>query len=138
MRMENGYKAWGSELTTEITPVEADLMRFVKQDKAFIGRDVVEKRAREGIDIQLVYCSVDAEDADCVGNESVYGGDRIIGITTSGAYGYRVGKSIAFAYVEPQFAKPGAQFDIAILGQRRRATVEAQPLYDPKNERLRS
>ncbi len=137
MRMEKGYKAWGSELTTEITPVEAGLQRFVKRDKSFIGRDAVEGRIRDGIDIELVYVSVDAEDADCVGNEAVYDGERIIGVTTSGAYGFRVGRSIAFAYVEPEYAKPGSSFDIAILGARRRATVEAQPLYDPKNSKLR-
>ncbi|HSS66595.1 MAG TPA: FAD-dependent oxidoreductase [Gammaproteobacteria bacterium] len=138
MRMEKGYKAWGSELTTEITPLEAGLDRFVKMDKTFIGRDAVEARKRDGIDTRLVYVSVDAEDADCVGNEAVYDGERIIGITTSGAYGYRVGKSIAFAYVEPDYARPGSSFDIAILGRRRRATVEPAPLYDPQNERLRS
>jgi dimethylglycine dehydrogenase len=138
MRMEKGYPAWGSELTTEVTPVEADLMRFVKIDRDFIGRDVVEGKVRDGVDIQLVYLSVDADDADCVGNEPVYDGDRLIGITTSGAYGHRVGRSIAFAYVEPGYAKPGMHFDVAILGERRRATVEAEALYDPKNERLKA
>ncbi|MDX1512749.1 MAG: FAD-dependent oxidoreductase [Gammaproteobacteria bacterium] len=138
MRMEKGYKAWGSELTTEITPVEADLMRFVRTDKPFIGGDVVKKRLNDGVGIQLVYLSVDADGADCVGNEAVYDGERIIGITTSGAFGHRVGRSIAFAYVEPAYAKPGTSFDIAILGERRRATVEAEPLYDPKNERLKA
>jgi dimethylglycine dehydrogenase len=137
MRMEKGYKAWGSELTTEITPLEAGLQRFVRRDKSFIGREAVEGRIRDGIDIELVYVSVEAEDADCVGNEAVYDGERIIGVTTSGAYGFRVGRSIAFAYVEPEYAKPGSSFEIAILGARRRATVEAQPLYDPKNSKLR-
>jgi dimethylglycine dehydrogenase len=138
MRLEKGYKAWGSELTTEITTVEAGLDRFVKLDKEFIGKEVVLKRMQSGGDIQLVYVAVDAADADVAGNEPVYDGDRIIGITTSGAYGYRVEQSVAFAYVEPKYAAPGSSFDIAILGERRRATVQAEPLYDPKNERMRA
>jgi dimethylglycine dehydrogenase len=138
MRMEKGYPAWGSELTTEITPVEADLMRFVKTDRPFIGRGAVEARRKDGAGIRLVYLSVDTGDADCTGNEAVYDGGRIIGITTSGAFGHRVGRSIAFAYVEPVYAEPGTRFDVAILGERHRATVEAEALYDPKNERLKS
>ena len=138
MRLEKGYKAWGSELTTEITTVEAGLDRFVKLDKEFIGKEVVLKRMESGGEIRLVYVSVDAADADVAGNEPVYDGDRVIGITTSGAYGHRVGESIAFVYVEPEYAEPGSSFDIAILGERRRATVQAEPLYDPKNERMKA
>lgn len=59
-------------------------------------------------------------------------------MTTSGAYGHAVGKSLAFAYVNPEFAAPGSTFDIEILSRRRRAKVLAEPAYDPKNERLRS
>ena len=48
LRMEKGYRAWGLELTTELTPVEAGLERFVDLDSPFIGRDAVARRAREG------------------------------------------------------------------------------------------
>ena len=138
MRMEKGYKSWGAELTTEITPIEADLERFVKLDKTFIGSDVVKARVEEGVDLKLVYCTVDADDADPMGNEPVWDGDTIIGITTSGAYGFTVNKTVAFAYVEPKYAQAGTAFEIDILGRRRAATVQAEPLYDPKNERLRA
>ncbi|MFQ5784155.1 MAG: FAD-dependent oxidoreductase [Alphaproteobacteria bacterium] len=137
MRMEKAYKAWGAELTTEITPVEAGLDRFVKLDKPFIGRDAVLARKENGIDTRLVYLAVDAKGADCLGNEPVYDGERIIGVTTGGAYGHRVGRSIAFAYVAPDHAALGTRFDIAILGERRGAEVIAEPLYDPDNARPR-
>ena len=138
MRMEKGYKAWGSELTTEITPIEADLERFVRLDKAFIGAEVVRTRKENGVDLKLVYVTVDTVDADPIGNEPVYDGDRIIGITTSGAYGFTVAKTIAFAYVETGYADPGTEFEIAVLGDRRAARVLTEPVYDPGNERLRS
>ena len=139
MRMEKAYKAWGAELTTEITMVEADMDRFVDFDKdEFIGRDATFARKKQGIETKLVYVSVDTDDADPAGNEPVFDGDRVIGVTTGGAYGFSVGKSLAFAYVEPGYASPGSAFDISILGSRRRATVLDRPAYDPGNQRLRS
>ena len=138
MRMEKGYKGWGAELTTEVTPVEAGLERFAKLDKDFIGAGVVRARQERDAGIRLVYCTVEAEDADAMGNEPVFDGERIIGITTSGAFGPTVRRSLAFAYVESAYAEPGTTFDIGILGERRPATVQAEPLYDPRNERLRA
>jgi dimethylglycine dehydrogenase len=137
LRMEKGYKAWGAELTTEITPVEADIMRFVKLDKDFIGRDAVLARQAQGTRTRLVLLTVDAGDADVLGNEPVYDGERLMGVTTGGAYGHAVGQSLAFAYVEPARAAPGSEVGIDILGERRKATVLAEPPYDPQNKRLR-
>ena len=87
--------------------------------------------------MQLVYLTVDTDNADPLGNEPVYEGERIIGITTSGAYGYTAQRTIVFAYVESKYAAIGTEFDIAILGDRRRAVVIDEPIYDPGNERLR-
>ena len=97
MRMEKGYKAWGSELTTEITPIEARLERFVDFDGEFIGRKAaVERRDQdEPLSMVLVYCEVDAADSDVRGNEPAFapGGEAVVGIATSGAWGHAVGKS---------------------------------------------
>ena len=123
LRMEKAYKGWGSELTTEITPIEAGLERFVDFNKPFIGREATLSRKLLGINTKLVYMEVDADDTDCLGNEPVLNGEQIIGVTTSGAYGHSVKKSLAFAYVEPQYANSGTNFEIRILGQRRSATV---------------
>ena len=138
MRIEKGYKAWGAELTTEITPVEADLGRFVSYDKEFKGRAATVARGDGDLDLMLVYAEVEATDADCRGNEPVYDGERLMGITTSGTWGHSVGKSLAFAYVDPAFADPGSTFDIAIMNERRPATVLAEAAFDPKNEKPRA
>ena len=53
-------------------------------------------------------------------------------------YGHRIGKSIALAYVRKDLAAPGSKLEIEILGQRYPATVAQEPIYDPKNERLRA
>ncbi len=139
LRLEKAYKAWGQELTTEITPVEAGLERFIKLDKPFIGRDAVARRRIEnGIETSLVYLGIDAEDADCIGNEQVFVNGRVVGLTTSGAYGHTVRQSLAFAYVEPVYVKSGANLEVEILGHRRAAKVLGEALYDPQNLRLRS
>jgi dimethylglycine dehydrogenase len=99
---------------------------------------VVLERKNKGVATKLVYLSVDAKDADVLGNEPVYDGDRVIGVTTGGAYGYAVQQSIAFAYVEPNYTEPGSEVRINILGDRRSATVLPEPLYDPGSTRLRA
>jgi dimethylglycine dehydrogenase len=119
MRMEKAYKAWGAELTTEITMVEADMDRFVDFEKnLFIGREATLARKNQTIDTKLVYVEVDSDDTDPAGNEPVYDGERIIGVTTGGAYGHTVAKNLAFAYVEPAYASPGSEFDIEVIGSR--------------------
>ena len=151
MRIEKAYKAWGGELTTEITPIEAGLDRFVDLDtpgRDFLGRDAtLARRATAGpdltgLDMLLVYCEVDATDSDCRGNEPTYDpasdGTTAMGITTGGAWGHTVGRSLAFAYVDPAFRAPGSTFEIALFGERHTATVLAAAAHDPSNERLRA
>ena len=137
MRIEKAYKAHGFELTTEITPVEADIGRFVDYRKDFQGREATLARREEELAWVLVYGELDARDADCRGNEPVYGGGRMMGLTTSGAYGYSVGKSLFFAYVHPDYRSPGAEFEIRVMNERRSARVLPGPAWDPRSERLR-
>jgi len=137
LRLEKAYKGWGSELTTEISLVEADMLRFARKSGGYIGADVVERKKSEGVPIHLVYCEVDADDADPMGNEPVLDGDAIIGVTTSGGYGHVVRKSLAFAYVNSGYESAGTTFDVRILGERRKATVLAEAAWDPTNERLK-
>ena len=118
---------------------EADMGRFVNtKDRDFQGKAGTLKSAEDGPRIQLVYCEVDAGDVDVGGNDPIFDGDKLIGVTTSGGYGHHVGKSLAFAYVEPGYVTPGSAFEMEILGERRAAKVIDQPIYDPKNERLRA
>jgi dimethylglycine dehydrogenase len=138
LRLEKAYKGWGSELTTEISLVEADMLRFARKSGGYIGADVVERKKSEGVPIHLVYCEVDADDADPMGNEPVLDGDTIIGVTTSGGYGHAVQKSLAFAYVNSGYESAGATFDVRILGERRKATVLAEAAWDSTNERLKN
>ena len=139
LRMEKAYRGWGSELTNEIDMFEAAMDRFIRLDKPdFTGRDVSLALKQRGARTQLVYLKVDAADADCAGNEPVYFGEKLVGLTSSGGYGHAVRQSLAFAYVDPALAAPGTVFDILILGERRCAVVLADAAWDAANDRIRA
>ncbi|MGQ0486572.1 MAG: FAD-dependent oxidoreductase [Hyphomicrobiales bacterium] len=139
LRMEKAYRGWGSELTTEIDMFEAAMERFIRLDKAeFIGKAASLTRQQRGPRIKLVYLEVDNTDSDCMGNEPVYAGGRMVGLTTSGGYGHAVNKSLAFAFVEPALTAPGTGFEVMIFGERRKARVIAEPAWDAGNLRLKA
>jgi dimethylglycine dehydrogenase len=138
LRIEKAYRGMGAELTNEISMIEADMERFVDLTKPdFIGKAGTLSSKQQGPRTRLVYMSVDAKDADCLGAETVYQGHRAVGVTTSGGYGYATGKSLAFAYVDPALTAPGTRLEVDILGERRAARIESGPVYDPENVRLR-
>ena len=136
MRIEKGYKAWGNELTNELTMPEADMGRFINFKKAdFIGKAAT--LSAPDRPLRIVYCEMDAADVDARGGEPVMAGQRCIGLTTSGAYGHRAKKSLLFACVEPDFAAPGSTFEVYVQGDLRPATVLEHPAYDPENLRMK-
>jgi dimethylglycine dehydrogenase len=137
LRMEKAYRAWGEELTNEVSLIAADMERFVAFDKEFVGRAATALSKQRGPPIRLVYLAVESVDSDCHGNEPVYQGDRLVGLTTGGAYGHAVGQSLAFAYVAPELARADERFEVLMLGQRRAARVLARPAWDPENLRLK-
>jgi dimethylglycine dehydrogenase len=137
MRIEKGYKAWSTELTNELNLLEADMERFFgagKQD--FTGKAATLAQAPRPF--KIVYVAVDASDTDARGGEPVLAGGRSIGVTTSGAYGHRVQKSLAFACVDPAYAAPGSVFNILLQGEERRASVLPAAAFDADNARMRA
>ena len=137
LRLEKAYAGWGAELTSEITPAEAGLERFVKLDKDFVGKAALERVQAAGVQGKLAYVEVDATTADVFGGEAVWSGGTLAGVATSGGYGHHTGKSLAFVYVLPAYARAGCPLEIELLGERRTARVLAGPVYDPENARPR-
>ena len=107
------------------------MMRFARKEGGYIGANVVERKLKEGVDIHLVYCEVDSEHVDSIGNEPVYDDDKLIGVTTSGAYGCYTQKSLAFAYLCSGYEIAGTTVEIELLGQRCRARILDAPVWDP-------
>ncbi|MEO0744062.1 MAG: FAD-dependent oxidoreductase [Pseudomonadota bacterium] len=139
MRMEKGFKGAG-ELTNEVTLAEADVLRFARTDKEYLGRDPT-------LDTDLrwvcAYLEITPDGiADGHGGEAVMLDGKVVGATASVAYGPTVGKILAFAYVTPQAAVqaavPGTALEVVIHGTARPARVLSEPAYDPQSLRPRT
>ena len=81
---------------------------------------------------------IEADRADALGNEPIYYKNERVGLTTSGSYGFRVNKSLAFAYVNSDLTKNDTKFLIDIQGKKVKAKIIEEPAFDPKNLRLKS
>ncbi|PIV77794.1 MAG: aminomethyltransferase [Rhodobacteraceae bacterium CG17_big_fil_post_rev_8_21_14_2_50_63_15] len=136
LRMEKGYRGYGSELTNEISLIEADCTRFYSPDKGdFRGRTATEAVRAVGVTTTLVYGEIAATDCDIYGGEPVMQGDRVVGVCTSGGFGHVVGQSLAFAYVSPEAVK---DLEVVILGERRALMLLDAPAWDPANARQKA
>ncbi|MEE8365639.1 MAG: FAD-dependent oxidoreductase [Gammaproteobacteria bacterium] len=139
MRMEKMYRAYGSEFTEEISGLEAGMDRFIDTSRDFIGCENLKDRAIGDFSIQLAYLVFDDDiPCECYGNEAVYHKGDLIGLTTSGAFGHRIGKSLAFAYLKPELIAQGLDVTVDTSTGTRVAHIEMEAAYDPANEKLRS
>jgi dimethylglycine oxidase len=138
LRLEKGYRAWGKDMTTEDNPYEAGLGFTVKLKKRdFIGRAKLEELADTPPSRRLSCLTLDEPLDVVMGKEPVYGGSEVLGWVTSAAYGYAIGCCIAYAYLPAEQATEGTSVEIEYFGERLPATVRAEPLWDPKMERMK-
>ena len=115
------------------------MSRFIRLDKDdFTGKQASLAKKQRGPRMQLVYMEVDNTDSDCMGNEPVYHNGKLVGLTTSGGFGFAVNKSLAFAYVDPKLTAEGTEFEVTVFSDRRKARIIADPAFDPNNSRLKA
>jgi glycine cleavage system aminomethyltransferase T/glycine/D-amino acid oxidase-like deaminating enzyme len=135
LRLEKGYRVWGTDITPDDSPLEAGLGFCVRKDKDFVGGEAL--RAREPV---KRLCCLVLEDPRSValGNEPVRAGGEIRGRVTTGGYGYSVGRSIAYAYLPPGHAAPGTEIAVEIFGRWVAGEVAREPLWDAAGERVRA
>ena len=148
-RTEKGYRHWGHDIADEDTPVEAGLGFAVAYNKngGFIGRDAVMKQREANVlkkRMVAICLEDDSSDAPMMYHEEpIYRDGKIIGATTSGSWGHRLGKSLGLGYVHcddgvtKDFLDSG-NFEIEIAWQRHKAKVQFAPFYDPKSERIKA
>ena len=143
MRLEKGYRAWGADLTTERTPIEAGLGHLVRAEgRKFTGRDALLARVASPSAWRMVPLLIEPNGgADTFYTHTVWKGGEPVGIVTSGAPGHRTNTVLALAYLRPEATEGGhiggAALEVSILGSRHVARVLDAPPYDPTNARLR-
>ncbi|MEO0701194.1 MAG: FAD-dependent oxidoreductase [Pseudomonadota bacterium] len=135
LRQEKSYRAYGTELGRDGTPLEAGLDRFVDLDKDFHGKD---RMVETGVRFKCVTVLVDGpEDADPWGREALYAGDARVGRLTSGGYSVHFGQSIGMGYVSPESAAPGTELKVKMFDRLWPARVVEDSPYDPTNAKIR-
>ncbi len=138
LRLEKGYGSWAREYRPIYGPVEAGLDRFVVYDKPaeFIGKAAALSERHTGGKLRLCSFAVDADDSDPIGDEPIWHGGKVVGWVTSGGYAHGARTSVALGYV-PKGIAEAEEFEIEILGDRRKAKRLAAPLFDPEGKRMR-
>ncbi len=135
LRQEKSYRAFGTELGRDATPLEADLPRFVDLTKDFRGKAKMEAL---GIRSKCVTLLIDGpDDADPWGREALYDGETKVGRLTSGGYSVAFGKSIGMGYVTPDLAVPGTKLKVRMQRKLWDAVVTEDSPYDPTNAVIR-
>ena len=139
LRLEKSYRMVGTELSIEYSAYESGMDRFIRPEKGdFLGRTALLSGRQRGLNYLLVTLNVrTAEDADALGNNALTRGGELIGRATSGGFGFRVNKSLALGMVKPEYAVPGTEMEIDILGRNHQAIVIPESPFDPGNEKLR-
>ena len=139
MRLEKGYRHWKADLLYEFTPLESGLERFVDLTKSdFIGKSALEKSTAKNAKSCFVSMVVDCDFAAAHGGSPVYADGVQVGTVTSGGYGARTKKNIAYAFVDSAHGETGQKLTVGILGEQYNATVVEPNMIDPENARVRA
>lgn len=134
LRLEKSYRGWNLDLSSEYSPIESGLERFIAIDKGeFRGRDALQKQLSNGIGVKMVTLEVDDCDVQPIGNAPVFKNSGMVGRITSGGYGHSLKKVIALAYIDVNVLDAPAELEAEILGQRYPARVIPDSPYDPGN-----
>jgi glycine cleavage system T protein len=144
LRLEKGYRAWGSDITPNDTPFEAGLGWAVKLRKNtdFLGRRALERVSGESLKKRFVGFTVDDPDIVLLGRETILRDGEPVGYLTSGGYGYTIGKNIGYGYVRnadgvsDDFLAYG-DYELVVAMDRTPAKIWLEPMYDPKSERVK-
>jgi 4-methylaminobutanoate oxidase (formaldehyde-forming) len=145
LRLEKGYRAWGSDITPNDTPFEAGLGWAVKlkKDVEFVGRNALLAKQGQPL-VKLLACfTVDDPSVVLLGRETILRNGEPVGYLTSGGYGYTVGKNVGFGYVrnaaglDEAWLKAG-RYELVVAMETVSAELHLGPLYDPAMQRIKA
>ena len=145
LRLEKGYRAWGSDIGPDHTPVEAGLAWACKMKSGlpFLGRDAVAAQLQNGVKKRMAGFSVDDPSVILLGRETIYRNGERVGWLSSGGYGHSVDLPIGYGYIRHKdgvtedFMTSGS-YELEVASERVPAKLYLAPLYDPGNARIKS
>ncbi len=144
LRLEKGYRAWGTDITADTTPFEAGLGWAVKLKSGtdFIGRESLLSKQKQPLKKRLACFTINDPDVVLLGRETIYRNGEVVGWLTSGGWGYTVNKNIGYGYVRNPEGVDNEYFisgtyELEVATVRHSCKLQLGPLYDPKMERVR-
>lgn len=144
LRLEKGYRAWGSDITPNDNPFEAGLGWAVKlkTNQPFLGRDAMERAKAQPLTKRLACFTLDDPEIVLVGRETILRNGEPVGYLTSGGFGYTLNQPIGYGYIKNpdgvslQYIEDG-EYELEVACERHRAKVHMKPLYDPAMDRIK-
>ena len=136
MRLEKGYRLWGTDIDTDANPLAAGLGFAVDMDTEFVGREALAEARESGIDDRIVPLTLDDSTDIALSGRPVMKDGEAIGYVQAGDYGYSIGDSIAYTYVPAEYAEGGTSVRVLCEGETYDATVREEPLFDPGRDKI--
>ena len=136
MRLEKGYRLWGTDIDTDVGPVAAGLEFAVDTDTDFVGKAALAERRESGVDSRIVPLTLDGSTDRLLTGRPVTKDGETLGYVQAADYGYSVGASIAYTYVPTAHADPGTAVRVTCEGETYDATIREEPLFDPGREKI--
>jgi 4-methylaminobutanoate oxidase (formaldehyde-forming) len=145
LRLEKGYRAWGSDITPNDSPFEAGLGWAVKlkHNMDFMGRAAAERAASMPLKKRMAGFTVEDPAITLLGRETILRDGEFAGYLSSGGFGYTIGKPVGYGYlrradgVSEDWIAAGA-YELVVAGERIPATVHLAPLHDPEGARVKA
>jgi sarcosine dehydrogenase len=145
LRLEKGYRAWGSDITPNDSPFEAGLGWAVKLSRNidFVGRKAIERKRSQPLKKRLAGFTVDDPNIILLGRETILRDGEFAGYLSSGGFGYTIRKPIGYGYlrhmegVDERWISKGT-YELIVAGERVPAQVWMEPMYDPELVRVKS
>ncbi|HWU61346.1 MAG TPA: FAD-dependent oxidoreductase [Ensifer sp.] len=145
LRLEKGYRAWGSDITPNDTPFEAGLGWAVKlkKDVDFVGRAALAERQGKPLVKSLACFTVADPSVVLLGRETILRNGEPVGYLTSGGYGYTVASNIGYGYVrnaggvDEGWLMAGT-YELVVATETVPAVLRQGPLYDPAMSRIKA
>ena len=136
MRLEKGYRLWGTDIDTDSNPLEAGLPFALDMDTEFIGKEALQEAKADGIDNRITPLTLDdSTDVLLSGRPVLKDGDAI-GYVQAADFGYSIGESIAYTYVPDEYAEAGTSVQVQCEGETYDATIRDEPLFDPGRDKI--
>jgi 4-methylaminobutanoate oxidase (formaldehyde-forming) len=144
LRLEKGYRAWGSDITPNDNPFQAGLGWAVKlkTNTPFLGREAAERIASQPLTKRLVGFTTDDPNVVLLGRETILRNGEPVGYLTGGGFGYTVGRPIGYGYlrnsegVTEAFIAEGS-YELEVASERIPCRIHTRSLYDPAGERIK-